>query len=281
MAAERSLTDPQGGPRDSAYETLLVEQRRPGIVVLTLNRPARYNAMTDRMFVELEKVAAQLDADPTLRVVILTGAGRAFCSGYDLDDAEQLASLGALGMLDQQERAARALLAIRSLRVPVIAAVNGAAAGGGLSLALAADIRLAATSARFNAAFVRIGLSAGDLGASWLLTRLIGPAATSEICFTGRFVGADEALRLGLVNAVSEPDTLLDDALALAEKIVTNSPGGVQLSKRALQANLEVGSYAAALELENRGQALLTRSRDMPEALAAFREKRPPVFVGE
>jgi enoyl-CoA hydratase/carnithine racemase len=281
MAAERSLTGLRAEPWASSYETLLVEQSRPGVVVLTLNRPDRYNAMTDRMFVELEAVARRLDADSTLRVVILTGAGRAFCSGYDLADAEEIVNLGALGMLDLQERAARALLAIRSLRVPVIAAVGGAAAGGGLSLALAADIRLAAPSARFNAAFVRIGLSAGDLGASWLLTRLIGPAATSEICFTGRFVDADEALRLGLVNPVSEPGALLDDALALAEKIVANSPGGVQLSKRALQANLEVGSYAAALELENRGQALLTRSVDMPEALAAFREKRPPVFVGE
>jgi enoyl-CoA hydratase/carnithine racemase len=281
MAAKRSLTGPSGAAWESSYETFLVEQVRPGVVVLTLNRPERYNAMTDRMFVELETVARQLDADSSLRVVILTGAGRAFCSGFDLADAEGLADLGALGMLDQQERAARALLAIRSLRVPVIAAVNGAAAGGGLSLALAADIRLAAPSAKFNAAFVRIGLSAGDLGASWLLTRLIGPAATSEICFTGRFVDAAEALRLGLVNAISGPEAVLVDAVALAEQIVANSPGGVQLSKRALQANLEVGSYAAALELENRGQALLTRSADMPEALAAFREKRPPVFRGE
>ena len=133
---------------------------------------------------------------------------------------------------------------------------------------------------RFNAAFVRIGLSAGDLGTSWLLTRLIGPAATSEICFTGRLVDAGEAVRLGIVNQVSEPGALLDHAHRLAAAIVSNSPGGVQLSKRALQANLEISSYAAALELENRGQALLTRSTDMPEALAAFKEKRQPVFTG-
>jgi len=129
--------------------------------------------------------------------------------------------------------------------------------------------RFASTSAKFNAAFVRIGLSAGDLGASWLLTRLIGPARASEICFTGRMVAAGEALAIGLVNRVSEPDRLLGDVLALAAAIVANSPGGVQLSKRALQANLEISSYAAALELENRGQALLTRTADMPEALAA------------
>ena len=265
---------------DTAYETLALNEAAPGVMVVTLNRPDRYNAMTNTMFDELERLALALDHEHGCRVVALTGAGKAFCSGYDLADAGELPILGVLGVLDQQERAARALLAVRSMRAPVIAAVNGAAAGGGLSLALAADIRLASTSAKFSAAFVRIGLSAGDLGASWLLTRLIGPAHASEICFTGRMVAADEALAIGLVNRVSEPDRLLGDVLALAEAIVANSPGGVQLSKRALQANLEISSYAAALELENRGQALLTRTADMPEALAAFKEKRPAVFTG-
>lgn len=262
------------------YETLIVEEVKPGIVVVTLNRAERYNAMTNTMFVELERVAWALEAEDECRVVIVTGAGKAFCAGYDLADADELPSLGALGMLDQQERAARALGAVRSLRVPVIAAVNGAAAGGGLALALAADIRIAGAGAKFNAAFVRIGLSSGDLGTSWLLTRLIGPARTSEICFTGRLVDATEAAEIGLVNSVSAVDALAD-SLALAEVIVANSPGGVQLSKRALQANLEIGSYAAAIELENRGQALLTRSPDMSEALNAFKEKRAPVFRGE
>jgi enoyl-CoA hydratase/carnithine racemase len=265
---------------DKAYQTLMLEQLSPGVVVVTLNRPARSNAMTNTMFGELEDMALALNGEDDCRVVILTGAGKAFCAGYDLADADELAGLGALGMLDQQERAARALVSVRSMRVPVIAAVNGAAAGGGLALALAADIRLAAPEAKFNAAFARIGLSAGDLGTSWLLTRLIGPAATSEICFTGRLVDAGEAVRLGIVNQVSEPGALLDQAHRLAAAIVSNSPGGVQLSKRALQANLEISSYAAALELENRGQALLTRSADMPEALAAFKEKRQPVFTG-
>ena len=265
---------------ESPYETLILEERSPGVVVVMLNRPDRYNAMTTTMFEELERMAIALDDEDDCRVVILTGAGKAFCAGFDLNDSDELTRAGALGMLDAQERAVRALLAVRSMRVPVIAAVNGPAAGGGLSLALAADIRLASTNAKFNAAFVRIGLSAGDLGASWLLTRLIGPAATSEICFTGRLVEADEAARLGLANSVSEPERLLDDALALARSIVGNSPGGVQLSKRAVQANMETASYAAALELENRGQALLTRGSDMSEALAAFKEKRAPVFTG-
>jgi enoyl-CoA hydratase/carnithine racemase len=164
--------------------------------------------------------------------------------------------------------------------MPVIAAVNGPAAGGGFALALAADIRLAAPEARFNAAFVRIGLTAGDLGTSWLLPRLIGPARAAELAYTGGFVEAEEAERIGLVNRVVPADRLLDEALEMAAQIAANSPGGVQLSKRALQANMEAASFAAALELENRGQALLTRGEDMPEALQAFKERREPRFTG-
>jgi enoyl-CoA hydratase/carnithine racemase len=185
-----------------------------------------------------------------------------------------------MGMVDQQELAVRAVQSIRGMRVPVIAAVNGPAAGGGLSLALAADLRLGAPEASFNCAFVRIGLSAGDLGTSWLLPKVIGPAHAAEFAYTGRTIRADEAEQLGLLNRVVPADDLLAETLALADLIVANSPGGVQLSKRALQANMEITSYAAALELENRGQALLTRGEDMPEALNAFREKRTPNFTG-
>jgi enoyl-CoA hydratase/carnithine racemase len=261
-------------------KTISLDRPVEGVVVATLDRPDRYNAMTVTMFAELEELAFALGDDDEARVLILTGAGKAFCAGYDLDDADELAELTVLGMLDRQEHAARGLQAIRSLRIPVIAAVNGAAAGGGLSLALAADIRIAARSAKFNAAFVRIGLSAGDLGASWLLPRVIGPALAAEIAYTGRFVFADEAERIGLVNSTVDDEKLLDEAVAMAKLICANSPGGVQLSKRALQANMEITSYAAALELENRGQALLTRGEDMPEALAAFKEKRAPRFTG-
>jgi enoyl-CoA hydratase/carnithine racemase len=266
---------------DAGWTTLHLDRPREGVVVLALDRPERLNAMTDTMFSELESVMWSLDREPGLRVLVLTGAGKAFCAGYDIADAEELASLGALGMLDLQERAARALAAVRGVRVPVIAAVNGAATGGGLSLCLAADIRLASPRARFNAAYVRIGLSGGDLGASWLLSRLIGPAVTAEFLYTARFMDAAEAERTGLVNrVVPEEEELLDAALQMAVLICANSPGGVRLSKRAIQANMEIGSYAAALELENRGQALLSRTEDMPEALEAFREGRPPVFTG-
>jgi enoyl-CoA hydratase/carnithine racemase len=261
-----------------AYETLEVSEPVHGVVTVTLNRPDQLNAMTRTMFEELELIARTLDRDGRCRVVLLTGSGRAFCAGYDLGDAGDLASLGAIGMLDLQERAARALLAIRSLRVPVVASIGGAAAGGGLALALAADIRIGGPRARFNAAFVRIGLSAGDLGTSWLLTRLIGPARTSEICFTGRVVEAHEAFGIGLLNEIAdEPDLR---ARELAEEISGNASGGVQMSKKALRANLEVSSYAAAVELENRGQALLTQTDDVSEAIAAMRERRSPNFTG-
>ncbi|WP_286901848.1 enoyl-CoA hydratase-related protein [Thermocrispum sp.] len=266
---------------DLDFQTLRLSEPAANVALLTLNRPDRFNAMTPRMFTELEQAATVLNDDDALRVLVITGAGKAFCSGYDLAEADKLPELGAIGMLDLQERAARAMLAVRNVRVPVIAAVNGPAAGGGLALALQADIRIAAPEATFVPAMVRVGLSIGDLGVSWLLPRLIGPARASEIAFTGRDVDAAEAERIGLVNALSRPGELMNDVLALAEKIINNSPGGVQLTKRAIHANLEVGSYAAALELENRGQALLTRTKDMPEALAAFRERRRPVFRGE
>ena len=265
---------------EQRFQTLLLESPADGVVQVTLNRPDRYNAMTVTMFDELESVARAIGDDRDVRVLIVTGAGKAFCAGYDLDEAEELPALGALGMLDRQERAARALSALRAVPVPVIAAVNGPAAGGGMSLSLMADIRLGSPSAKFNAAFVRIGLSAGDLGASWILPRLIGPSVAAEIGFTGRMVDAEEAGRLGLLNRVTGPDDLLDQTLAMAKQICANSPGGIRISKRALQANMEVTSFAAALELENRGQALLTRCDDMSEALEAFKAKRAPNFSG-
>lgn len=260
--------------------TMTLARPEPGIAVLTLNRPDRLNAMTMTMFDELLAVPRALKPELDLRALIITGAGRGFCAGYDLDEVHEITEMGVREFLRFQETATGGLAAIRALPVPVIAAVNGAAAGGGLALALSADIRLCSPEAKFNAAFVKIGLSCGELGSSWTLTRLVGPGRAAEICYTGRFVDADEAERIGLVNRVVDGDQLLEEALALARRIAVNSPGGVQLSKRALQANLEIGSYAAALELENRGQALLTRGEDMPEALAAFREHREPQFSG-
>lgn len=261
-------------------ETLALEVLEGKIAVLTINRPDRMNSMVVKMFEEFNTAAYAL-RDTDARALILRGAGdRAFCAGFDLDEIGVIAEMGVREFLKFQETATGGLAALRHLPFPVIAAIHGAASGGGMSLALAADIRLVAPTAKFNAAFVKVGLSVGELGTSWQLTRLVGPGRAAEIAYTARFVGAEEAVRIGLANRVVPSENLFDEAIALAETIATNSPGGIRMSKRALQRNQEVTSYAAALELENRGQALLTRCADMPEALAAFKEKRAPRFTG-
>jgi enoyl-CoA hydratase/carnithine racemase len=261
-------------------ETLTVEVLDRDVAVLRVNRPGRMNSQTVTMFTEYGTAARAL-RDTGLRALILTGAGdRAFCAGFDLDEVGIITRMGLREFLKFQETATAGIQAIRHLPFPVIAAVHGAAVGGGLALALAADIRLAAPTAKFSAAFVKLGLSVGELGTSYNLSRLVGPGRATEIGYTGRIVGAQEAVRIGLANRVVPSGELLDQAVAMARMIAANSPGGVRLSKRAIQCNQEITSYAAALELENRGQALLTRTQDMSEALSAFTEGRPPRFTG-
>jgi enoyl-CoA hydratase len=164
---------------------------------------------------------------------------------------------------------------MRAMPQPIIAAVNGAAAGGGLALALASDIRVASTAGRFNVAFVRIGLSGCDIGVSWLLPRLIGASRAYELMLTGRIVEADEADRLGLLTRVVDADALLDAALDEAGLIIANSPFGIQMTKEVMWSQLEVGSLAAGIDLENRTQLLASTTGDMVEATRAFMEKRP------
>ncbi|GAA2864539.1 enoyl-CoA hydratase family protein [Pseudonocardia halophobica] len=261
-------------------ETLLVELRGDGVAVLTVNRPERANSQTARMFHEHHEAALAL-RDSGARALILRGAGeKTFCSGFDLAEIGAIREMGVREFLFFQEAAAGGLAALRDLPFPVIAAIHGPAVGGGLALALTADIRLAAPTAKLSCAFVRVGLSCGELGTSYLLTRLLGYGRAAELGFTGRIVEAPEAERIGLVNRVVPSEDLFAEADALAGAIAANSPGGVKLSKRALLRNQEVTSYAAALELENRGQALLTRADDMPEALSAFLERRPATFTG-
>ena len=263
-----------------ALEQLTFEVLPGDIGVLRINRPDRMNSQTVRMFSEYGEAAFAL-RDARLRALVLTGTGeRAFCAGFDLDEISVITEMGVREFLKFQETATGGIQAIRHLPFPVIAAVHGPATGGGLALALAADIRLAAPTAKFSAAFVKVGLSMGELGTSYNLTRLVGPAKAAEIGYTARIVLADEAERIGLVNRVVPTESLFDEALAMARLISQNSPGGVRMSKRAIQRNQEVTSYAAALELENRGQALMAQTSDMPEALAAFREKRDPRFTG-
>ena len=261
-------------------ETLLVDRPRAGIAVATLNRPDQLNALTFQMFDELAQLAADIGADDHVRVLVLTGAGRGFCAGLDLGDAATLPAMPAATFLEGQERWSRAITAFRRLPKPVIAAVNGPAAGAGFSLALAADIRIAAPAARFNAAFIKIGLTGGDCGSSWMLPRIVGLGHAYEILLTGRLVEADEAARIGLVNRVVPAADLLAGALDTAELIAANSPLGVRLTKQMVQVNVDAPSLEAAVELENRNQTLAAGTQDMVEAFTAFREKRPPAFSG-
>jgi enoyl-CoA hydratase/carnithine racemase len=261
-------------------ETLLVERAGDGVLLLTLNRPERLNALTFGMFDDLRRFCDDVARDDSTRVVVVTGAGRGFCAGLDLEDATGLPSMTTAEMHRGQESWAAAVTGFRRLAQPVIAAVNGPAAGAGFSLALAADIRYCDPSAKFNAAFIKIGLTGGDCGSSWMLPRIVGLGHAYEILLTGRFVDADEAARIGLVNRVLPAEELLDAAVALAAVIAANSSLGVRLTKQVVQANVDAPSLEAALELENRNQVLTSRTEDMAEALRAFREKRAPRFTG-
>ena len=236
--------------------TLTFEQQGPGILVMAVNRPHRANSQTVEMFGEIAWAAATLRNAP-LRALIVTGAGgKAFCTGFDLDEVEIITKLSVAEFTDLVETAAAGSTGLRALPYPVIAAVSGPAAGGGLSLALAADIRIADQTASFSAGFVRVGLSIGELGTSWNLVRLIGPGRASELAFTGRTVRAAEAKRIGLADRLTETGTALETAIELAEAITGNSAGGVRSTKNALVRNLENSSFKSALEMDTRGQAL-------------------------
>lgn len=258
---------------------LRVERPSEGVVLATLDRPERLNALTDEMFRALAQLQADVAADPDVRAVVITGSGRGFCAGLDLDLASALPQMSAVEFLATQERWAASIVGFQRLSVPVIAAVSGAAAGAGFSLALAADIRIVTRSARFNAAFVRVGLSAGDCGASWFLPRLVGHGRAAEILLTGRFVPAEEALAIGLASEVVDEGAHLARALEIASVIRGNSPFGMRMTKQILAS--APTSLEAALEVENRTQVLASRTDDMREAVAAFREKREPRFRNE
>src|SRR6201992_1398336 len=259
-----------------SYETLELTRPADGVAVLTLTRPRQRNAITFQMFDEMHDLLAKVRGDADIRCLIVTGEGEGFCAGLDLDDAEALAKMSANEMMLGQEHWAGAFERFHDLPQAVIAAVNGAAAGGGLGLALAADLRIASEKARFNAAFVRIGLSAGDVGVSWSRPRVVGLGHAAEIMLTGDFFDAYEAERIGLVNRVYPAEELMNEALALADRMASNSPFRLTRTRRVLMTNVDAGSLRSAVEVENRGQTLAPRGQDLSESLGAFREKREP-----
>jgi enoyl-CoA hydratase len=253
------------------------------VTVLTLDRPDELNAMTSELCEALHAQLRAIAADRTCRVVILTGAGRGFCAGLDLngygsapgnDDSDT-----SRDRLANQQRMSTLVLGLRALPQPVIAAVNGPAAGLGLALALGCDIRFAASTAVFRAAFINIGVSNCDMGTSWLLPRLIGASRAHELMLTGRRVDAEEALRIGLVADVVEDGRLSERSLKAAAQIASLAPWGVRLTKQGMWTALEIPSEQAAVEYEDRQQIMATFGAAPPEAIAAFLEKRPAEFA--
>jgi enoyl-CoA hydratase len=264
-------------------DSVVVEQVKPGITKVTLNRPERLNAMNHSLVQGLHDVFADIAADSSCRVVVLTGEGRGFCAGLDLAEGASPPTTKGMGRAQSgmtvQKLIAGLVPRMRALPQPIVAAVNGAASGGGLALALASDVRIASASARFNVAFVRIGLSGCDIGVSWLLPRLVGASRAFELLLTGRLIDAAEADHIGLVTRVVPDGSVVDAAMETAELIAGNSPFGVRMTKEVMWSQLEIGSLQAGIDLENRTQVLSSFTGDLTEAMAAFLEKRPANFT--
>lgn len=262
--------------------TILVESPKPGVRVLRLNRPDRLNTMTHELLTELHAELDKADADDDLRVVIITGAGRAYCAGLDLqgyDDGSEAETKGAARAgLGRQREIASVAEKIRNLSKPVISAINGPAAGGGLALVLASDIRIGVPEAVFSVAFIKAGFSACDIGTSWLLPRIVGAGNAHELMLTGRRFDAEEAHRIGLLYRIVPGDELMDVALAKADEIMSNPPFSVELTKQGMWIALETPSFHASVEFENRQQIISSMTEDRAEATAAFLEKRAPKY---
>jgi 2-(1,2-epoxy-1,2-dihydrophenyl)acetyl-CoA isomerase len=248
-----------------------------GIATLTLDRPDALNSLTVPLKEELIRAFRDLAKDPSVRVVVLTGAGRAFCAGQDL--RERLEPDAAPLATEIRERYNPLILAMRNLEKPIVGAINGIAAGAGASIAFACDIRIAAEGASFLLAFGRVGLIP-DSGATWFLQRLVGPAKAMELALTGAPLSAAEAERFGLVAKVAAPERLLDEAGALAASLAAGAPLAVSLTKRAY-ARAADASLEESLEYEAWLQGIAGASKDHAEGIAAFVEKRPPRFTGE
>jgi 2-(1,2-epoxy-1,2-dihydrophenyl)acetyl-CoA isomerase len=246
------------------------------VVTLTLDRPEALNALTVPVKIALRESLESIAGDQSVRAVILTGAGRAFCAGQDLAERERPDA--APLEVEVRERYNPIIRALRSMGQPVIAAVNGVAAGAGASLAFACDLRIAAEEARFMLAFGRIGL-VPDSGASWFLPRLVGSGRAAEMALLGDTIDAGEALRVGLVSTVVPGDQLMAEARAMAERLAEGAPMAHALTKQALERSLTI-DLDEALDAEATLQGIAGGSNDHAEGLAAFREKRPPRFTG-
>jgi enoyl-CoA hydratase len=263
-------------------DSILIDHPTPGVTRLTFNRPDRLNALTRELVDDMHAALDLVDADHSCRAVILTGAGKGFCAGLDLNGFGIVPGTEQFGRPQQtmavQQHIAEVIHHLRDVRQPVIAAINGAAAGGGFAWACACDIRYCADSAKFGTAFVRLGLSGCDMGISWTLPRLIGASRAWELILTGRVINAAEADRLGIVSR-SVPDAeLMDTCLKVAGEIASNSPFGVWMTKEVLWSNLEIPSLRAGIDLENRNQIMTGMTEDAALAMRSFLKRDPVEF---
>jgi enoyl-CoA hydratase len=262
---------------------VLVEHPRPHVAVVTMNRPERMNAMAFDVMIPFREALDEVSGENDTRVVVVTGAGRGFSSGADHEDAGVIPNIGGLTRptiaLRSMELLDDVIRQLRKMHQPVIAAVNGAAIGGGMCLAVACDIRIASSRAYFRAAGINNGLTSAELGLSYLLPRAIGSSRAFEMMLTGRDVDATEADRIGLVSKVVEADQLLDACYELAEQIIGWSHVGVELTKRALWSSFDAGSLAAHIEHEGIGQLFVRMTtQNFEESVRARKEQRKPVF---
>ena len=268
----------------SDYEAITLG-RRGHVAILTLNRPDRLNALSTALRADVERAVAEVKADDAVRVLVLTGAGRGFCSGADLTGDGAVATGKAPPMTSQSERLddlqwmGRWALMWRGLDKPIIGAINGVCAGAGFSTALSCDVRIGSEHARFKSVFIERAISP-DSGMSWLLPRIVGDATAADIIFTSRAVGAEEALKLGLLNRLVTADALLEAAIAYADEMTGWPPLALRASKRVLQQNA-LADFETALRNEVKGLDLARRAAgDAAESRAAFVEKRKGVYTG-
>lgn len=259
-------------------ESLIIEEQGP-VARLTLNRPDRLNALNRDLIDGLREYFSSLYWRHDLRVVVIKGAGRAFCAGLDLKEFQsgEGASSVSQGLVSQR-RISEIVLAMRRCPQPIVAQVNGSASGGGFALALASDIRIATPTCRMNAAFIRIGLSACDIGVSYFLPRMIGMAAASEYMLTGRFISAERGCELGLLTSVVEEDRIDAEAESFVDDMLRATPLGLRLTKEALNHVIDAQSLEAVVAMEDRNQVLCGQGEDFREGVSAFLQKRVPQY---
>jgi enoyl-CoA hydratase len=261
------------------FETIKFEEPEQAIGLITLNRPKRLNALSLGMLDELYTLFDQLHRREEVRVLIITGTGRGFCSGADLNDESQLENMATLAadpatmLMRVQKKYAGVIVEMRRLPQPIISAVNGHAAGGGMCMAMASDVIIAGPNAAFTPSFINIGLSGGELGSSYFLPRLVGTARAAEILLTGRTVDAAEAEKIGLVSRLVKEGNLMDAAMDTARTMLTKGNFALRLTKEALTQNVNAPSLEAAVELENRNQTICAFSADFVKAIEEFSKR--------